>query len=78
MKSPIQSATLVALASILKPIVKLILQTGLSYSEFIEVAKSVFVHVASKGLWVARAPNQYVPNFCYDRDFSKGSEPTAK
>ena len=48
MKSPIQSAMLVALASILKPIAKLILQSGLGYSEFIEVAKSVFVHVAAE------------------------------
>jgi hypothetical protein len=56
MKSPIQSAMLVALASILKPIVKLTLQTGLGYSEFIEVAKSVFVHVAAENYGLRGRP----------------------
>jgi len=48
MRSPLQQALLVSLASILKPLVKLMLQTGLGCSEFVEVTKSVFVHVATE------------------------------
>jgi hypothetical protein len=47
MRSPIQEAILVALAAILRPLVKLMLQAGLGCSEFVEVSKSVFVKVAS-------------------------------
>jgi uncharacterized protein DUF6502 len=47
MRSPLQQALLSSLASILKPIVKLMLQAGVGSSEFSTVAKSVFVQVAS-------------------------------
>ena len=47
MRSHIQDALLAALEAILRPIVKLILQSGISYSEFASVAKSVFVQVAT-------------------------------
>ena len=47
MRSHIQDALLSALEAILRPIVKLLLQSGISYSEFANVAKSVFVHVAT-------------------------------
>jgi uncharacterized protein DUF6502 len=46
-RSKIQDALLSALESILRPIVKLMLQSGISYSEFASVAKSVFVQVAT-------------------------------
>jgi hypothetical protein len=47
MRSSIQDALLSALEAILRPIVKLLLQSGISYSEFASVAKSVFVQVAT-------------------------------
>ncbi len=47
MRSKIQDALLSALESILRPIVKLMLQSGVSYSEFSSVAKSVFIEVAT-------------------------------
>ena len=47
MQSRIQEALLSALEAILRPIVKLLLQSGVSYSEFASVAKSVFVQVAT-------------------------------
>ena len=47
MRSHIQDALLSALESILKPTVKLLLQSGIGYSEFVAVAKSVFVQVAT-------------------------------
>ena len=47
MRSRIQDALLSALEAILRPIVKLLLQSGISYSEFASVAKSVFVQVAT-------------------------------
>jgi hypothetical protein len=46
-RSSIQDALLAALEAILRPIVKLLLQSGVSYSEFASVAKSVFVQVAT-------------------------------
>jgi hypothetical protein len=46
-RSKIQDALLSALETILRPIVKLTLQSGISYSEFASVAKSVFVQVAT-------------------------------
>jgi hypothetical protein len=46
-RSQIQNALLSALEAILRPIVKLLLQSGISYSEFASVAKSVFVQVAT-------------------------------
>jgi hypothetical protein len=46
-RSKIQDALLSALESILRPIVKLMLQSGISYSEFASVAKSVFVQIAT-------------------------------
>jgi hypothetical protein len=46
-RSKIQDAALSALESILRPIVKLMLQSGISYSEFSSVAKSVFIQVAT-------------------------------
>ena len=47
MRSHIQEALLAALEAILKPTVKLLLQSGIGYSEFVSVAKSVFVQVAT-------------------------------
>lgn len=47
MRSAIQDALLAALEAILKPTVKLLLQSGISYSEFASVAKAVFVQVAT-------------------------------
>ena len=47
MRSKIQDALLSALEAILRPIVKLMLQSGISYSEFASVAKSVFVQTAT-------------------------------
>jgi len=46
-RSKIQDALLSALEAILRPIVKLMLQSGISYSEFASVAKSVFVQTAT-------------------------------
>jgi hypothetical protein len=48
MRSPLQQALLVSLASILKPIAKLVLQGGIGCAEFIAVSKSVFVEVAAE------------------------------
>lgn len=48
MRSSLQEALLVALASVLKPIVRLLLHAGVGYLEFCGVAKSVFVVVASE------------------------------
>lgn len=48
MASQLQDALLAALATILKPTVRLLLQSGVSYSVFASVAKSVFVQVASE------------------------------
>lgn len=42
-----QQALRKALADLLRPIVKLMLMCGLSYAEFSEIAKSIFVSVAS-------------------------------
>jgi hypothetical protein len=47
-RSHIQDALLSALETILRPTVKLLLQSGVSYSEFASVAKSVFVRVATE------------------------------
>ena len=47
MRSHIQEALLAALEAILRPTVKLLLQSGIGYSEFVSVAKSVFVQVAT-------------------------------
>jgi hypothetical protein len=47
-RSKIQDAALSALESILRPIVKLMLQSGISYSEFSSVAKSVFIEAATE------------------------------
>jgi hypothetical protein len=46
-RSKIQDALLSALEAILRPIVKLMLQSGIGYSEFASVAKAVFVEVAT-------------------------------
>jgi len=46
-RSQVQDALLSALEAILRPIVKLLLQSGVGYSEFVSVAKSVFVQVAT-------------------------------
>lgn len=47
MRSKIQEALLAALEAILRPIIKLLLQSGIGYSEFASVAKLVFVQVAT-------------------------------
>lgn len=47
MASQLQDALLAALATILRPTVRLLLQSGVSYSAFASVAKSVFVQVAT-------------------------------
>jgi hypothetical protein len=46
-RSEIQNALLAALAAILRPIVRLLLQSGVGYAEFVSVAKLVFVKVAT-------------------------------
>jgi len=46
-RSQVQDALLSALEIILRPIVKLLLQSGISYSEFAYVAKAVFVRAAT-------------------------------
>jgi hypothetical protein len=46
-RSRIQDTLLSALESILRPIVKLMLQSGIGYLEFVSVAKAVFVRVAT-------------------------------
>jgi hypothetical protein len=46
-RSNIQDALLAALEMILRPTVKLLLQCGVSYSEFAAIAKTVFVQVAT-------------------------------
>jgi hypothetical protein len=46
-RSHIQDALLSALETILRPTIKLLLQSGISYSEFAAIAKSVFVQVAT-------------------------------
>jgi hypothetical protein len=46
-RSKIQDALLSALKAILRPIIKLLLQSGIGYSEFASVAKLVFVQVAT-------------------------------
>lgn len=47
MRSSIQEALLVSLASVLKPLVELMLLLGVGYREFDAIARSVFVDVAS-------------------------------
>lgn len=47
MRSKLQEAQLAALETILRPIVKLLMLSGTSYSEFASVAKAVFVRVAT-------------------------------
>ncbi|HJR69497.1 MAG TPA: DUF6502 family protein [Gammaproteobacteria bacterium] len=47
MHSHIHEALLSALAAILRPTVKLLLQSGISFDEFTNVAKAVFVHIAT-------------------------------
>jgi Family of unknown function (DUF6502) len=46
-RSKIQDALLSALEAILRPIAKLMLQSGIGYSEFASVAKAIFVRVAT-------------------------------
>jgi hypothetical protein len=46
-RSQVQDALLSALETILRPIVKLLLQSGISYSEFASVSKFVFVRAAT-------------------------------
>ncbi len=48
MRSQVQDALLSALETILRPIVKLLLLSGISYSEFASVAKAVFVRAATE------------------------------
>lgn len=47
MRSPIQETLLFSLAAVLRPIARLLLQAGLGSAEFVAVAKSVFVQVAT-------------------------------
>jgi hypothetical protein len=47
-RSNIHEALLSALAAILRPTVKLLLHSGISFDEFTNVAKAVFVHVATE------------------------------
>jgi len=56
MRSSLQQTLVVSLASVLKPIVKLLLQAGVGYSEFSSVAKSVFVRVAAEEYGVRGRP----------------------
>ena len=48
MRSTIQETLLGSLASLLKPIIRLMLFAGVGYREFDSIAKRVFVHVASE------------------------------
>lgn len=47
MRSHIQEVLLSALETILRPTIRLLLQSGIGYSEFASVAKSVFIQVAT-------------------------------
>jgi hypothetical protein len=47
MRSPLQQTLLEALAGVLRPLARLLLQAGVGYAEFSSVAKAVFVQVAS-------------------------------
>lgn len=48
MRSAVQQALLVAIASVLRPVARLMLQSGIGYAEFAKTAKAVFIHVASE------------------------------
>lgn len=56
MRSAIQQTLLSSLASVLRPIVKLLLRGGVGYTEFSSVAKSVFVAVASEQYGIRGRP----------------------
>jgi hypothetical protein len=56
MRSSLQQTLLGSLASVLRPIVKLMLRAGVGYVEFCAVAKSVFVAVASDEYTVRGRP----------------------
>lgn len=59
MRSEIQNALLSALAAILRPIVRLLLQSGVGYAEFVSVAKLVFVKVATDEYMKRGRPANY-------------------
>ena len=48
MRSPVQQTLVQSLASVLRPIVRLLLSAGIGYTEFAAIAKGVFVRVASE------------------------------
>jgi len=56
MRSEVQKTLLVALASMLRPIVSLTLRCGLSSQEFAEIARSVFISVASDDYGIRGRP----------------------
>jgi hypothetical protein len=56
MISPLQRAMLLALASVLKPLARLMLRCGLGYSEFESVCKTVFVQVAAEDYGIRGRP----------------------
>lgn len=59
MQSKIQEAWLSALEAILRPIVKLWLQSGLGYAQFEAIAKSVFIDVATQEYTTRGRPANY-------------------
>lgn len=56
MRSPVQQTLIESLASILRPLVKLLLCAGIGYTEFSVIAKSAFVHVASDSFGLRGRP----------------------
>jgi Family of unknown function (DUF6502) len=56
MRSPVQQALVQSLASVLRPIIRLLLNAGIGYSEFAAVAKEVFVRVASESFGLRGRP----------------------
>jgi hypothetical protein len=57
MRSSIQEALLVSLASVLKPLVRLMLLLGVGYREFDAIARGVFVDVASVDYGIRGRPS---------------------
>ena len=56
MRSSIQEALLLSVASVLKPLVRLMLLLGVGYKEFDAIARGVFVHVATNEYGLRRRP----------------------
>ena len=50
MKSQVTQALSAAIISLLRPLVKILLQNGISYGAFADIAKRVYVETAAKEL----------------------------